>query len=128
MYIAVEIILNKSGNYHTTTDAKLFLMWAMLEQVPINLPFIILKRMIYIAKQLTSPLPYGNIIAYIIRHLEIHVSTVKGDCILPTKVDNATLKRIGYIKQGNEWRKKLEIGPQRIRRQAKERREAEQAQ
>ena len=31
MYIAAKIILNKSGNYHTTSDAELFLMWAMLE-------------------------------------------------------------------------------------------------
>ena len=67
-------------------------------------------------------------ISYIIRHLEIDVSTVKGDYILPTKPNNATLKWMGYIKQGNEWRKKLEIGPQRIRREAKESKEAEQAQ
>ena len=56
MYIVGEIILSKSGNYHTTSDAELFLMRAMLEQVSINLPFIILKRMIYIAEGL--PLHY----------------------------------------------------------------------
>ena len=125
MYIIGEVILSKSGNYHTTNDVELFLMWAMLEQVRINLPFINLKRMIYIARRLTFPLPYGNIIAYIIRHLEIDVSTVKRDYILPIKADNATLKRMGYIKQRNEWTKKLKISPQRIRRQAKERKEVE---
>ena len=128
MYIAGEIILSKSGNYHTASDAELFMMWAMLERVPINIPFIILKRMIYIARRLTAPLPYGNIIAYILRKLEVDVSAVKGDYILPTKADNATLSRMGYIKQGGEWRKKPETGAQRIRRQARERREAEQPQ
>ena len=83
-------------------------MWAMLEKVPINLPFIILKRMFYIARRQTSHLLYGNVIAHILKSLEIDLSVVKGDYILPTKANHATLKRIGYIKQGNEWRKKLE--------------------
>ena len=127
MYIVGEIILNNSGNYHRASDEELFLMWAMLERVPINLPFLILKRMIYIARRLTSPLPYGNVIAYIIKHLEINVSVVKGDYIIHTKADNATLKQMWYIKQGNEWRKKWETGPHRIRREARERKEAKLA-
>ena len=100
-YIAKENFLCKSKNYHTISDVVLFLMWALLEKVPINLPFIILKRMIYIACHLTIPLLYGSIIAYILKELKVDVMLIKRDYILPTKANNATLKNIGYIKQGN---------------------------
>ena len=122
LYSAGEIILYKSGNYHTTSDVELFLIWPMLEKELVNLPFIILKRMIYIAKCQTFPLPYGNVITHILKFLEIIVFVIKGDYILPTKANSATLKRIRYIKQGNEWRKKLETSPQRLIREARERR------
>ena len=78
---------------------------------PINLPFVILKRMIYITRRLTSFLPYGNVIAYILKYLEINGFVIKGDYIPPAKANSATFKRMGYIKQGNEWRKKLETCP-----------------
>ena len=98
LYIVREIILCKSGNYYTTSDTELFLMQVMHEKEPINLPYIILKRMIYIARRQTSPLPYGSLIAHILKVLKANVSTIKEDYILPIKVDNATLKGIGYIK------------------------------
>ena len=36
-----------------------------------------------------------------------------------------TLKRMGYIKQGNEWRKRLETRPQKLMREARERKQVE---
>ena len=41
--------------------------------------------MIFIAKCQTSPLPYRNVIAHILKSLEIDVFVVKSDYILPTK-------------------------------------------
>ena len=78
--------------------------------------------MFYIAKHAYTPLSYRSLIAHIIKVFEIDISVVKGDYILPTKADSATLSRMGYIKQGSEWRKKLKTDPQRLRKEAKERR------
>ena len=98
LYIVGEIILCKNGNYYIANDAELFLMWAMLEREPIKTPSIILKRMIYIARLQTSPLPHVSLIAHIFKVLKADAFVVMGNYILPTKANNATLKKMGYIK------------------------------
>ncbi|GAV87636.1 hypothetical protein CFOL_v3_31062 [Cephalotus follicularis] len=113
-HITSTHILPTSGGHKKMSYQDLYIMWHVVTDKPLNLPYLIMKNMLRATSKVDGALPYGMVITKIISHFGIMVGNEVASRIDVGDIYNASsLKRRGWKRvfesgKGNIWLPKEE--------------------
>ncbi|GAV92270.1 hypothetical protein CFOL_v3_35651 [Cephalotus follicularis] len=108
-HIVATHVLPTSGGHEKMSYQDLYVMWHVVTEKPLNLPYLIMKNMLRASWKLDGALPYGMVITKIFAHFGILPRNEIPSRINVGYVYNASsLKRMGWKRafetgKGVEW-------------------------
>uniref|UniRef100_A0A2N9F4L3 Putative plant transposon protein domain-containing protein n=1 Tax=Fagus sylvatica TaxID=28930 RepID=A0A2N9F4L3_FAGSY len=107
-HIIAHNILPRSGSYEYTSYLDLFIMWAILNKVKLDLAFYISWHMETCVKKKNGALPYGLHITTILNHFGVDFSGEKEtrDVTHTDVYGETTMKQMRYEFKDDTWVKK----------------------
>jgi hypothetical protein len=107
-HIIAHNILPRSGSYEYTSYLDLFIMWAILNKVKLDLAFYITWHMETCVKKKNGALPYGLHITTILNHFGVDFSGEKEtrDVTHTDVYGETTMKQMRYEFKDDTWVKK----------------------
>lgn len=104
-YVIARCVLNKFGNFSCAKELKQYIMSCVINQKPLNVPYLVMQTMANVIRKDKTPFPYAFVISKIIRAYHIYPFEDE-EKIKAQEIVLNTMSNLGYMMYQNQWVKK----------------------